>query len=254
MIRKLQSDLAALGIRNGDTVMMHSSYKSMGVSIPPQDFFRGFLELLGREGTLVLPALSYASVTYDQPFFDREKTPSCVGFLSEFFRTEVAGVRRSLHATHSCTAIGRQADFLLNGHENDLTPVGKNSPITKLPQAEGNILMLGCSLDHNTALHGVEEMGGAPYIFDPAKSIRYTLKDGDRTLHQTAQRHDFHKADCDYEQKYARILDLLTEGEDYTRGRVFAAECCLLSARAVWEKGLAKLKDDPYFFVNKVMK
>ncbi|MBE6758162.1 MAG: AAC(3) family N-acetyltransferase [Ruminococcaceae bacterium] len=254
MIDKLQRDLSRLGIHRGDTVMMHSSYKSLGEGITPADFFQGFLDLLGEEGTLVLPALSYETVTYEHPFFDRSETPSCVGYLSEFFRTQVTGVRRSLHATHSCTAVGKHADFLLNGHEKDLTPVGANSPISKLPQVNGKMLMLGCHPDHNTALHGVEEKGGAPYIFDPTRRISYVLKDGEQVIHQTARRHDFHKTDCDYEQKYARILDLLDEGVEYTRGKVLAADCYLLSARAVWEKGLAKLAEDPCFFVNKVMK
>ena len=250
---QLKADLKTLGINSGDTVMMHSSFKSLGGGISPAEFFECLLEVLGEEGTLILPSFSYSTVNYNNPLFDKQNTPSCVGFLPEFFRTQVSGVKRSLHATHSCCVIGKNADFLIKDHEKDLTPVGKNSPITKLPNLNGKILFLGAHPDHNTAFHGIEEKGNAPYIFDFNKRIEYILKDGEKEIKQSALRHDFHKADVDYEQKYSRALDILDES-DYTHGKVLKADCYLLSAKAVWGKGVAKIKQDPYFFVNKTYK
>ena len=166
ILEQFKSDLQKLGIKKGDSVMMHCSYKALGVKIDPQDFFSAFMEVLGKDGTLVLPAFSYDTVGYENPFFDKAETPSCVGFLPEFFRTQVSGVKRSLHASHSCAALGKNADLLIKDHEKDLTPVGENSPITKLPEIGGKILILGSHPDHNTALHGIEEMGGAPYVLN----------------------------------------------------------------------------------------
>ena len=157
-----------------------------------------------------------------------------------------------MHATHSCTAIGKNAEYLIKDHELDITPIGKNSPITKLPLLDGKILILGSHPDHNTALHGVEEKGNAPYIFDPNKTINYILTDGEKEIKQTAFRHDFRKSDCYYEQKYDRILNILSK-DDYSFGKVLNADCYLMNAKAVWDKGVAKLKDDPYFFVNKII-
>lgn len=249
LLQQLKADFRRLGIREGDTVMMHCSYKSLGAPIPPAAFFDALLEVLGSEGTLVLPAFSYDSVDYDHPLFDRAATPSCVGFLPEYFRTQVPGVVRSLHATHSCTAKGRLAHFLTENHELDLTPVGPHSPITKLPEVDGKILILGSHPDHNTALHGVEERGNAPYIFNPEKKAHYQLKDGDRILSQVALRHEFERPEGYYAQKYHRILPLLSPTE-CRRGKVLQADCYLLSSRAVWEQGVQKLQEDPYFFVD----
>lgn len=251
VIDQFKNDLINLGIKKGDTVMMHCSYKSLGADISANEIFNSILEVLGEDGTLVMSAFSYRTVNYENPLFDRESTPSCVGFLPEYFRTEFPGVKRSMHATHSCSVIGKNADYLIKDHELDLTPVGENSPITKLPELDGKILILGSHPDHNTTLHGVEEKGNAPYIFDRSKTVNYILKDGDKEIHQTALRHDFTKKDCRYEQKYARILDLLGK-EDYTFGKVLNADCYLLSAKAVWDKGVEKLKENPYFFVDKV--
>lgn len=251
IIEKFKTDLHNLGIKKGDSVMMHCSYKSLGEKITPEDFFTAFMEVLGKDGTLVLPAFSYDNVNYENPVFDRDKTPSCVGFLPEYFRTKFPNVKRSLHATHSCSVLGKNTEYLIKNHQLDLTPVGENSPITKLPKLCGKILILGSHPDHNTALHGVEEKGNAPYIFDPNKTINYILKDGEKEINQISLRHDFRKQDCYYEQKYSRILDILSN-EDYSFGKVLNADCYLMNAKAVWDKGVEKLKKEPYFFVDKI--
>lgn len=248
---QFKKDLVALGVKKGDSVMIHCSYKAMGTEISPFEIFDCLKEILGEEGTLILPAFSYDTVDYKNLIFDRENTPSCIGFLPEFFRTQVDGVVRSIHATHSCCVCGKNAEYLIRNHDKDITPVGENSPLRKLPELDGKILILGSHPDHNTALHGVEELGDAPYIFDKSKSIEYILKDGETEIHQKALRHDFYKKDCYYAQKYARIIDVLSK-EDYTFGKVLKADCYLMSAKAVWQKGVEKLKEDPYFFVDKV--
>ena len=70
-----------------------------------------------------------------------------------------------MHATHSCAAFGRLAEELTRDHELDDTPVGPNSPFTKLPKVGGKILMLGCNFASNTSMHGVEETTCPFYLF-----------------------------------------------------------------------------------------
>ena len=252
MLTQFKNDLKNLGIKSGDSVMIHCSYKSLGVKISPEDFYNSIFEILGKNGTLIMPAFSYDTVNYENPVFDKAKTPSCVGFLPEYFRTNVAGVVRSLHATHSCCVLGKNADFLIKDHEKDLTPVGENSPITKLPEIGGKILILGSHPDHNTALHGVEEKGGAPYVLNREKPIEYILKDGETEIHQTALRQYFNRGSYKYTQEYARIIGLLNEGSEYTKGKVLNADCYLFDAKALWDKGVEKIKQDPYYFTEKV--
>lgn len=249
---QFQQDLYALGLRAGDTVMMHSAFKSLGgIEGGAQVVFSALFELLGPEGTLILPAFSYNSVNEENPCFNVHTTPSCVGYLAEYFRTSVPGVIRSLHATHSCCMKGKQAQALAADHQLDLTPVGKYSPMTKLPAMNGKILILGSHPDNNTALHGVEEAACAPYIFDPAQRINYVLQDGTQTIEQHAWRHYFVREGYHYQQKYDRIIPLLSS-EEYTCSQVLDATCYLFSAKAVWEKGITKLKEDPYYFVNRI--
>jgi len=248
---QLKADLSRLGVRPGDTVLMHSSYKALGgIEGGAKTFFEGFMELLGDEGTLVLPALSFATVTRENPEFDRQTTPSCVGYLTEYFRTSVPGVVRSLHPTHSCCALGKRAQELTGEHELDLTPVGPHSPFAKLPGCGGKILMLGCGTRCNTSMHGVEETAEPPYCLSRGNPVEYVLRDGDRVLRQTALRHHFLKPDgTHYAQRYDRLMDLLAE-TDYSHGFVLDAECWLMNAPAVWETGRRKLLETPWHFVE----
>ena len=251
--QQLLKDLHTLGVREGDTVLMHSSYKSLGeIEGGAKIFFEAFLEVLGSTGTLVLPTLSYESVTRVNPVFDRALSPSCVGYLSEYFRTSVAGVIRSLHPTHSCCAVGRLAEELTREHELDMTPVGAHSPFAKLPLIGGKILMLGCNPARNTSLHGVEEtVEGLPYGINRDVPVHYVLHDGETTIHQeVAYRHDFHPVGVgNIEQRYDRIIDLLDESEISHR-RVLDADCYLMDARALWKKGREAMLKDAYHFVN----
>lgn len=251
MLQRLQSDLRKLGIELGDVVMMHSSFKSLGAQIAPDDFFRAFMEVLGPEGTLLLPALSYESVSDKQPVFDREQTPSCVGFLPEYFRTNVPGVIRSFHPTHSVCAKGKLAAELTADHQWDRTPVGAHSPIAKLPKAGGKILFLGCDPDHNTALHGVEEAADVPYVFDRSRQTEFILKDGSFELHRKFLCHDFVKKDHWLKQRYGRIIELLPK-KSRSFGKVLQADCVLLDAAAVWRFGIKKMEEDPYYFVERI--
>ncbi len=251
-LEEFKSDLISLGVRPGDTLLMHSSYKSLGgIQDGAAGIFKVLTDLLGDEGTLILPALSYASVTADNPVYVHEETPCCIGYLPEYFRTQVPGVIRSIHPTHSCCLKGKRAEEMAKDHELDLTPAGPNSPFAKLPKVDGKILLLGSHTNSNTIMHGVEETAEPPYLFDRSKRIEYILRVGDKEIKQRALRHYFTRTDVAYVQCYSRVLSLLT-GDEIVHGKVLDADCWLLSAKAVWEKGHAKLKEDPFYFVDKI--
>ena len=248
---QLKRDLYNLGIRAGDTVLMHSSFKSLGgIEGGAEAFFAAFTELLGEDGTLVLPTLSYSYVTAANPVFDRNETKSCVGYLSEYFRTCVKGVIRSMHATHSCAAFGRLAEELTRDHELDDTPVGPNSPFTKLPKVGGKILMLGCNFASNTSMHGVEELTCPFYLFSDDNKLTYTLRDGERTVEIFSKRHNFVVDGVHVQQRYARVLPLLSDKE-LSLGKVLDADCALMDAAAVWRVGHEKLLENPEYFIDR---
>lgn len=248
-IHNLQRDLEGLGIQSGDTVLMHSSFRSLGgIEDGADGFFRGFFDLLGSRGTLAVPTLTYNSV-YENKTFDVLKTPGCVGWLSEYFRTQLSNVSRSLHPTHSCAAKGYDAAFLTAENERDITPCGSNSAFRKLPLVGGKILMLGCTLAPCTSMHGVEETAGSPYLFEDKPPANYRIIDQNGSEHHmSVYRHGFNF--YHYEQRYTRINQVLTSPE-LVSGKILDAEAYLIDAAVLWKKCRLKMLEEPYFFVEK---
>jgi len=238
------TQLLELGVQPGGVLLVHSSLRSLGPQAGGAEaVIAGLREALGPYGTLLLPALSYASVSPDQPIFDQRQTPSCVGALAEYFRTR-PGTLRSLHPTHSICGVGPLAGELLAGHELDSTPVGPHSAFARLPGAQGQILFLGCGMGPNTSMHGVEELVLPPYLFGGWS--HYILKAADgREVAMPVHNHSF----AGYEQRYERVAARL-EAPDLRQGQVLQAACHLVEAAALWSAALRALRQDALFFVE----
>ena len=246
LIKKIQNGLQKLGINNGDALVVHSSLGALG-KFPDkaQVVTEALLKTVGNEGTLLMPALSYETVTRENPFFSSRNTPSCVGWLTEYFRNQ-PGVKRSLHPTHSVCAIGNKTDYFIDDHSLDNTPCGSNSPFRKLKETGGKILFLGCGLHANTSMHGVEELSVPEYLFD--EEIEYSLENENGEVFQKKYiPHNFKG----FQQRYERVVNLLSN-EDYTFGKVLNGDAYVIEAIPLWGKAHKKLKDDSLYFVDKI--
>jgi len=243
MPKTFTDQLRALGVQPGGTVLMHSSMKALGTNQTPGAFLRELIGALGPEGTLLLPALTYESVSPKQPLFSARESEPCVGLLPRtFFRME--GVVRSLHPTHSVCAYGKRAEELTARHALDDTPVGPHSPFMLLAACGGKLLFVGDVLDACTFMHGIEEIAGAPYTLAEGR-VRFIVEDidGNRTPRDMIV-HDFRG----WEQAYHRVRDILAYPAIRT-GKVGKADCTLIDAAALAEKALEKLREDVYYFV-----
>ena len=244
-INHIAAELRALGVRPGGVLLVHSSLRSLG-PIPggAETVVQGLLDALGPDGTLLMPALSYARVTPEQPLFDVRLTPSNVGALPETFRTR-PGTLRSVHPTHSVCGVGRLAAELLDRHIEDRTPCGPRSPFHLLPEYDGQILMLGCGLRPNTSMHAIEELVEPPYLF--GGTLAYRLVGWDWGVTEAVYRvHGFRG----WQQRYDRVADVLEEPH-LRRGRVLSADVHLIEASAMWGAALAALRRDPLYFVER---
>jgi aminoglycoside 3-N-acetyltransferase len=243
--KRIADDLQACGLRRGGLVLVHSSLKSMG-HVPGgcETVVRGLIDAIGPRGTLLMPALSYATVNAEQPVFDVANTPSCVGAITEYFRTR-NGTIRSVHPTHSICGLGPNAKDMLDDHRRDHTPCGANSPYRKLSDRGGQVLMLGCGLKPNTSMHGVEELVEPPYLFGQTITYRIILPDGSES-EMACRRHGF----AGFRQRYDRIGPLL-EGNGMRIGKVLEATAHILDCSRLWEAGASALRRDPLFFVER---
>lgn len=239
--KSLNDDLRALGLQPGDVVMVHSSFRALGIA-EPELIIGALLGALGDAGTLLMPGLSYRQ----QPptVHDTRSTPVCVGFLPEYFRTR-PGTARSLHPTHSVCGAGGRAAELLAGHGDDTTPCGEHSPFHKLLDCSGKVLMLGCGLRPNTTMHAIEEYARPPYLFGPPRI--YTITDASgRTFEKQYIPHDF----AGFTQRYDRAADILAPPA-LRSGPVGRATAHLIDAAALRDAALEQLRRDPYYFVDR---
>jgi len=239
------TQLHDLGLQPGDTVLMHSSMKSLGTKKTPEAFLQEVIAALGPEGTLLLPALTYENVNADQPLFSARFTEPCIGLLPRtFFHME--GVLRSLHPTHSVCAFGKLAKELTSQHILDDTPVGPHSPFRLLIKYGGKLLFIGDVVSSCTFMHGLEEIAVTPYVLKKDRT-QYIIKDIEG--HQTSREyfeHDF----TGWHQEYQRIQDILLY-PNIRMGKVGKANCTLIDTAALAKKALEILRNDPFYFVSK---
>jgi Aminoglycoside N3''-acetyltransferase len=246
-LNHIAEDLLSLGVCRGDLLLVHASLSSLGrVEGGARTVVEALLRAIGSGGTLLMPALSYATVNTANPYFSVKETPGCVGVIPEYFR-KMQGTYRSLHPTHSICAKGALAKKLVCAHGLDDTPVGNHSPLSLLAQCEGKILMLGCGLYPNTSMHGAEEVTRPPYLFRKEKTA-YIVTDAENQKRQAEYRcHDF----TGYAQRYDRIANILSRSE-LKQGFVLNAECFLINAAAMRERAVRVLNEQPLYFVDKI--
>ncbi|MEG0456956.1 MAG: AAC(3) family N-acetyltransferase, partial [Oscillospiraceae bacterium] len=186
---------------------------------------------------------SYASVNKENPIFDVENTPCCVGALPENFRKS-KDVYRSLCATHSVAIWGKNAQSIANAHLNSTTPAGENSPYRYLKENDGKIIMLGCGLFCNTSMHAVEELVNPDYLFKDETNYKIISKDKTEKS-QTLKNHYFKNTS----QRYDRIINVLPS-QYIKQGKVLDAQCFVIDAPQMWKYAQQQMLKNNHFFVD----
>jgi aminoglycoside N3'-acetyltransferase len=149
----LVADLRALGVRDGDLVVLHASMRAIGpVEGGASTVVRALDAALGAAGTLVMVLGAEQS---DAPF-DALSTPADpdVGVLAEVFR-RTDGTAVNDHPDGRFGARGGLArDLLAGGPWHDY--YGPGSLLERVVQRRGKVLRLGADLDTVTVLHYAE--------------------------------------------------------------------------------------------------
>ena len=142
----------------GDTIMVQSSWNEFyNYEGKPLELIGSLIEHLGANGNLVMPSNSSLDATGD--VFDVRRTPTNAGLLCESFR-RMSGVKRSIHLNSSVCAIGKDADYIIAGHQNSYTSWDEHSPYQKLVKLGGKNLTLGLGkfFSYVTAIHCVDSI------------------------------------------------------------------------------------------------
>lgn len=149
--------LRGLGLDRGDRVFVHSSMSSLGHVVGGADtVVDALLDAVGPTGLVAVPTFT----RYDEPY-DPSTSPSTTGAVTEALRRRDGAVR-SPHPTKSISAIGPDAGALLAEHD-PMNSLGPGSPLHRLLNADGKILLVGVDQTANSALHVAERVANAPY-------------------------------------------------------------------------------------------
>lgn len=178
--RVLKTELRALGVDSGMTVIVHTSMSKLGwVAGGVRSVVDALVDVVGQAGTLVMPTHTsdlsepelwenppvprswWQIIRSETPAFDPALTPSRgMGSVVECFR-HYPGVKRSGHPQVSFAALGPCAAAVTANHSLEHS-LGEGSPLARLYELDAYVLLLGVGHSNNTALHLAEYRADYP--------------------------------------------------------------------------------------------
>jgi aminoglycoside 3-N-acetyltransferase len=200
--RSLAADLRHLGLEAGTVVIAHSSLSSLGwVCGGSVAVVQALMDVVTESGTLVMPTHSadysdpgkwenppvpqswQKTIRENMPAFDPRTVPTQgMGHIPETFRAWPDALRSS-HPTVSFAAWGRHASFVTGEHSLNYS-LGEGSPLARIYELDGQILLLGAGHESNTSFHlaeyrapGVQRVEEGSPIIEDGRRVWRTYND-----------------------------------------------------------------------------
>ncbi|MBW4555112.1 MAG: AAC(3) family N-acetyltransferase [Trichormus sp. ATA11-4-KO1] len=169
--QNLATEFFNAGLTSGMTVIVHSSLSSLGwVCGGSVAVVQALMDVITPAGTLVMPTHSgdlsdpaewqapsvpsdwWSIIRKTMPAFDPRITPTRgMGKIVETFRTW-QNVVRSSHPAVSFAAWGKHAEEITSDHTLD-NSLGESSPLARLYELNGWVMLLGVGYDNCTSFH-----------------------------------------------------------------------------------------------------
>jgi aminoglycoside 3-N-acetyltransferase len=227
--------LLALGVQPGAVLLVHTAFSRVQpVEGGPQGLIEALQTALGPEGTLVMPSMSDDD---DHPF-DPSSTPCLgMGIVADIFR-RLPGVVRS-DSPHAFSARGPAAPLITAPHPSDV-PHGVDSPVGRVHELDGQVLLLGVGHDADTTVHLAEFLAGVRYrrrkhltVLRNARPIRLEYEEIDHCCE------NFHRVDAWLDDRGLQ-----------RRGQVGQGDARLARSRDIVRVVVDRIREDETVFLH----
>ncbi|HBY64515.1 MAG TPA: AAC(3)-VI family aminoglycoside N-acetyltransferase [Solibacterales bacterium] len=229
--------LRDLGVTEGAVLLVHTSFRAIRpVEGGPLGLIEALRLALGPRGTLAMPSWSGDE---DNPF-DPAMTASDadLGVTADVFWRQ-PGVLRSSHL-HAFAAAGPHAAEIVSD-PLPLPPHRYESPVGRIFDLDGYVLLLGVGHDADTTLHLAECLARVPYGVER----HCTVTDQDGRPNRVAYRENDHCC-----ARFALAGDWLRERGLQREGPVGRAHARLARSRDIVAVAQEHLRRDPLIFLH----
>jgi len=232
----LARQLLDLGVEPGGVLLVHTSYRAIRPVVGgPEGLILALREALGPDGTLVMPSWAADG---DRPFHPASSPADVdLGVVARTF-WRLPDVQRSRHPFAFAAAGPRAEEVLADGLP--LPPHRPESPVGRVRDLDGHVLLLGVDHDADTTVHLAELEAGVPYrllktttVEQDGRSVRVGYGEND---------HCCARFTCVGEWLDARDLQRV--------GPVGHGTARLIRSRDVVSTVVERLTPDPTFFLH----
>lgn len=246
---QLKACLKEMGLSPSDSIMVHSSMKSIGAVEGGADtVIDAFLEYFS-DGLLMTPAHTWTQMSEEHSLFDPAAEPACVGIIPNLF-LQRPGVVRSLHPTHSIAAYGSAAAAYVQGEEACRTPCPPGGCWDRLRSIHAKILLIGVTHARNTYIHSIEEVLGVPERFTSAPTL-FSLKMPDGSIQPAPMYRHYNPHTAHISESFDKLSEAFLECGAARAVSFGDAACLLCEADKLFEVTARVLSHEPNCLIDR---
>ena len=233
---ELVGQLRALGVRRGGVLLVHMSYRAVRpVEGGPAGVIEALRAAVRKEGTIAMPSWGDDD---DAPFLPMTTPASAsLGAAASIF-WQLPHVSRSAHP-FAFAALGPQA-ATITADPLPLPPHRLESPVGRVHELDGDVLLLGVDHDSNTTIHLAEVLAQVPYGVP-----KHCTTERDGRLVRIEYAENDHCC-----QRFALADEWLRARNQQREGRVGHAHARLIRSRDIVTVVREQLARDPLIFLH----
>ena len=256
----IDAALARIGVRKGDTLLVHSSLSACGHIVGgAQTIITALIDAVGSDGNFFVPTfqrsecyLNGINKRWDHRPSDRNDRSSeairWVGTLPLEFLRLYPEAPRGVHLSHSWAGWGPRAADVLARQVEDEPPFSDNSCPMVVKEMGGKILLFGSPVGHTSFVHCFETHFNLPGLGPSYYDTR--LADGTITWKFVPKGlpgpREFYSKD-----ENARFFRAaVARGLEIRRTPLGVGRLALMDCRQFWEIGSALVTEDPRIIIG----